>query len=96
MYWDFNGWACNPVPGPQDAQHRVAIIVTMITLGTVLPRSHGSLSAMLPHTWALGPWCLVWSTTWQPDKVLPGIFYLNGQTIIYCAYWMICSIRKVN
>ena len=28
MYWDFNGWACNPVPGPQDAQRRVAIIVT--------------------------------------------------------------------
>ena len=28
MYWDFNGWAGNPVPGPQDAQRRVAIIVT--------------------------------------------------------------------
>ena len=28
MYWDFNGWARNPVPGPQDAQRRVAIIVT--------------------------------------------------------------------
>ena len=30
MYWDFNGWACNPVPGPQDAQRRVAIIVTIL------------------------------------------------------------------
>ena len=30
MYWDFNGWACNPVPGPQDAQRRVAIIVTSV------------------------------------------------------------------
>ena len=29
LYWDFNGWTCNPVPGPQDAQRRVAIIVTM-------------------------------------------------------------------
>ena len=28
LYWYFNGWACNPVPGPQDAQRRVAIIVT--------------------------------------------------------------------
>ena len=31
MYCDFNGWACNPVPGPQDAQLRVAIIVTSET-----------------------------------------------------------------
>ena len=30
LYWDFNGWACNPVPGPQDAQRRVAIIVTTV------------------------------------------------------------------
>ena len=28
LYCDFHGWACNPVPGPQDAQRRVAIIVT--------------------------------------------------------------------
>ena len=32
LYWDFNGWACNPVPGPQDAQRRVAIIVTNWTV----------------------------------------------------------------
>ena len=31
LYWDFNGWACNPVPGPQGAQRRVVIIVTSAT-----------------------------------------------------------------
>ena len=31
LYWDFNGWACNPVPGPQDAHRRFAMIVTSLS-----------------------------------------------------------------
>ena len=34
LYWDFIGWACNTVPGPQDAQRRVVIIEIMM-LATV-------------------------------------------------------------
>ena len=51
MYWDFNGWACNPVPGPQDAQHRVVTIIA--TLGVLwASRRVASPSIEIPiHFW---------------------------------------------
>ena len=48
MYWDFNGWACNPVPGPQDAQRRVAIIVTTIFVDLLKHHTVNALSVGPP------------------------------------------------
>ena len=48
LYWDFNGWACNPVPGPQDAQRRVAIIVTTDTRELPLEKGQTFIKQAIP------------------------------------------------
>ena len=63
LYWDFNGWACNPVPGPQDAQRRVAIIVTTRYWARVQVPATGqdsSLSGNVATDIRLG-WLTVWA-----------------------------------